>query len=57
MSPRPVVGRTRLMHLRLKGQRAVHLRLVVSLPASADNALQGKTTSLRYSFVGVARTR
>ena len=57
MSPRPVVGRTRLMHLRLKGQRAVHLRLVVSLPARAGNALQGKTTSLRYSFVGVARTR
>jgi len=45
------------MYLRLKGQRAVHLRLVVSLPARAGNALQGKTTSLRYSFVGVARTR
>jgi len=57
MASRPVIGRTRLRHLRLTGQQAVHLRLLVSLPARAGNALQGLTTSLRYSFVGLARTR
>jgi len=57
MAARPVVGRTRLQHLRLKGQQAAHLRLLVSLPAGAGNALQGKTTSLRYSFVGIVRSR
>lgn len=57
MAARAVIGRTRLPHLHLKGQQAAHLRLVVSLPAGAGNALQGKTTSLRYSFVGVVRSR
>ena len=57
MAPRPMVGRTKLKHLRLNGQQTMHLSLLVSLPARAGNALQGKTTSLRYSFVGVARSR
>ncbi len=56
MAPRPMVGRTKL-NLRLNGQQPVHLRLLVSLPARAGNVLQGQTASLRYSFVGVARSR
>ena len=56
MAPRPMVGRTKL-NLRLNGQQSVHLRLLVSLPARAGNVLQGQTASLRYSFVGVARSR
>lgn len=54
---RPLVGRTRLRRLRLKGTRPVHLLLVVSLPAGAGNALQGQSTRVRYSFLGVARRR
>jgi hypothetical protein len=57
LATRPLVGRKRLRHLKLKGTRPVHLLLVVSLPASAGNALQGQSTRVKYSFVGVARRR
>jgi hypothetical protein len=55
LAPRPIGSRTRLKRLRLHGNRPVHLKLVLSLPAGAGNALEGQTASLRYSFVGVAR--
>jgi hypothetical protein len=55
LGAQPVGSRTRLRRLRLRGNRPVHLKLVLSLPAAAGNALQGQSTALTYSFVGVAR--
>jgi hypothetical protein len=55
LAARPVGSRTRLTRLRLRGNRPVHLKLVLSLPAAAGNALQGQSASLTYAFVGVAR--
>lgn len=55
LSARPVGRRTRLRRLRFHGNRPIHLRLVLWLPAGAGNAFQGQSASLTYSFVGVAR--
>jgi hypothetical protein len=50
---RPLVGRTRLRRLRLVGGRAVHLRLLLTLPRGSGTALAGQQTNAVYSFVGV----
>src|SRR5262245_47088403 len=57
LSQRPLVGRTRLTRLRLKGGQAVHLRLVVTLPSGSAASLAGQTTSAVYSFRGVRAKR
>jgi hypothetical protein len=53
LSRRPLVGRTRLRRLRLVGGRAVHLRLLLTLPRGSGTALAGQQTNAVYSFVGV----
>lgn len=57
LAARPLVGRTRLKRFPLPSGRPVHLRLVVSLPRSAGNALEDQKTTAVYSFVGIARGR
>ena len=54
---RPLLGQTKLRRLGLRGRRRVHLRIVITLPANAGNSLQGQSTDVTYSFVGVARGR
>ena len=53
--PRPVIGANlalgNLGTLLLKKGKE-HLLLTLSLPASAPNTLQGKTSSLTYTFIG-----
>lgn len=56
LSPRPLVGRTKLRRLRLATGRT-HLLLQLTLPPRSAVALQGQTTAARYSFVGVRGTR
>jgi spore coat-associated protein N len=55
LAQRPLVGRAELKRLGLRGRRLARLRLVLTLPASAGNAMQAQLTTVRYSFVGVAR--
>jgi hypothetical protein len=57
LSRRPLVGRTRLRRLRLVGDRAVHLRLLLTLPRGSGTALAGQQTNAVYSFVGVRAKR
>jgi hypothetical protein len=55
LASRPLLGRSRLAPLGLRGRRkTAHLRLVLRLPADAGNALQGESANIIYSFVGVA---
>ena len=44
----------RLMRLSRRAGRTDHLRLTVSLPASAGNTLQGQTARVVYRFTGVS---
>jgi hypothetical protein len=55
LAERPLVGRARLRHLALQRKRTWHLRLILTLPAAADNAMQAQLTTVRYSFVGISR--
>jgi hypothetical protein len=57
LSQRPLVGRTRLRRLRLAGDRAVHLRLLLTLPRGSGTAVEGQQTNAVYSFVGVGAKR
>ena len=57
LARRPLLGRTRLRRLGLRGRRPAHLRLVITLPANAGSSLQGQSTDATYSFVGVASRR
>ncbi len=59
LTQRPLAGRTKLKlkRLGLGGRQPAHLRLVLTLPADAGNALQGRSTEARYSFVGVGGRR
>jgi hypothetical protein len=59
LAQRPFAGRTKLKlkRLALGAEQPSHLRLVLTLPADAGNALQGRSTEARYSFVGVAARR
>jgi len=45
----------RLRHLSGRSGRTDHLRLTISLPRQAGNALQLRTARIAYRFVGVAR--
>jgi hypothetical protein len=55
LAQRPLVGRTKLKRLGLNRKRLARLRLTLTLPAAAGNAMQAQVTTARYSFVGVAR--
>ena len=59
LAQRPLAGRARLRRLGLGGgrvgKRVARLLLVLTLPAAADNRMQAQLTTVRYSFVGVAR--
>ena len=57
LSPRPLVGRTRVKRLRLSGRQTVHLKLVVTLPRGSTRALQDQATSAVYSFRGIRAKR
>jgi hypothetical protein len=57
LTPRALVGRTRLKRLRLAGGQRVHLRLVVTLPRGSTGSLSGQTTSAVYSFRGIRARR
>ncbi|HEX6490102.1 MAG TPA: hypothetical protein VF002_01865 [Gaiellaceae bacterium] len=54
LSTRPLLGRSRLKRLGLRRGKRSHLRLLLTFPASAGNALQGQCASIVYSFVGIA---
>ena len=55
LSSRPLLGRSRLAPLGLRGRhKTAHLRLVLTLPADAGNALQAESANVVYSFIGVA---
>jgi hypothetical protein len=53
----PVLGRWKLKRLRLKPRHRGCLRLTLTLPAGAGNALQNQTANLRYRFSGIASER
>lgn len=53
LARRPLLGRTRLRRLRLS-HRAAHLRMILTLPTNAGDALQGQSTDAVYSFEGIA---
>jgi hypothetical protein len=53
----PVLGRWKLKRLMLKAHGRGHLRLTLTLPARAGNALEHKTAKLRYRFTGIAPSR
>ena len=55
LASRPLRGRTKLRSLGLRRGRTAHLRLVLTFPAGAGNALQGQSANAVYTFVGVAR--
>ncbi len=55
LSQRALLRRARLRRLRLRPSHAAHLRLVLTLPAGADNQFQAETARVRYSFLGVVR--
>jgi hypothetical protein len=57
LARRPLLGQIKLRRIGLRGRGRAHLRLVISLPANAGNSLQGQSTDVTYSFVGVARGR
>ena len=57
LAGRPLLGRARLKRLGRRGWRTANLRLVITLPAGADNTLQGRSLNAVYSFVGVAARR
>ena len=51
---RPLIGRAKLKLLPgLRAEKPAHLRLVLTLPTTAGNALQAQTTNATYRFVGV----
>ena len=52
---RPLIGRARLKLRGLRARKPAHLRLVLTFPAEAGNALQAQATDATYQFVGVAR--
>jgi hypothetical protein len=54
LSRRPVLGRRRL-GLLLRGGQKAYLRLTLTLPAQAGNALEGQTSTLVYRFTAVAQ--
>src|SRR2546428_3966235 len=55
LSRKPVLGRRRLSLLLRPGERA-YLRLRLTLPARAGNALEHQTSRLVYRFTAVAQT-
>ncbi len=54
LAQRSLVGRTKLKLGTLTRRHAVHLRLVLVLPAGAPNALQAQATSATYRFIGTS---
>jgi spore coat-associated protein N len=54
LTRRPALGRRRLGLLLRRGQKA-YLRLTLTLPTQAGNALQGQTSTLVYRFTAVAQ--
>jgi hypothetical protein len=55
VATRPIIG-TNIPLLRLRDVRrpgmTAHLRLTLTLPASAPHALEGRTSKIQYEFVG-----
>ena len=51
---KPVLGRRRL-GLRLRRGEKAYLRLTLTLPTRAGNALEGQTSTLVYRFRAVAQ--
>ena len=49
----PVIGRRRLRRLSLAPGHTDHLRLTLTFPAHAGNALQGRTSKLVYRLVAI----
>jgi hypothetical protein len=55
LSSRPLRGRSRLAPLGLRSRRkTAHLRLLLTFPTDAGNALQAESASVVYSFIGVS---
>jgi hypothetical protein len=52
----PVLGKRKLKGLVVRRESKARLRLTLTLSSGAGNALQGKTTKLRYRFTAVARS-
>ncbi len=48
----PVIGKRTLRRLSLTPGRTDHLRLTLTFPARAGNALEGQTSRLVYRLVG-----
>jgi hypothetical protein len=53
----PVLGHWKLKRLTLKPRSRGHLRMTLTLPAAAGNALQEQTARLRYRFTGIPSPR
>ena len=57
LSPRPLLGRAKLRRPGIRPGPTAQLRLVLTLPAQAGNALQAQSTIATYSFIGVSARR
>jgi spore coat-associated protein N len=56
LASRPVVGAgMALANLSLAAGGVDHLRVTLALPAAADNAFQGKSSTITYTFTGTQR--
>ena len=56
LASRPVIGSNlSLANLTLTAGTTNHLRLTLTLPSTADNTFQNKTSTIQYSFTGTQR--